>query len=313
MQQYPRPVKYIYEATPDSVAVPLDTFQSTALLSVHYNRIDAELPYASVPSVFEFEGLLETTSPVVTRSLLAAKLVQVTPIRALLAVAGESWILSEKVPTAQAFAALKTTLRTWTAQLWSTTDGLHTTQCAPVKQALRLSVEILEQALEDQRDSLTPEMGSDMGIYFAALVLWAITTTATTRVKGPQSNSQSPVSRLSSTSSTASLSGQFLHHASLSLPSTQPAAAEFNPLPSSPLAAPQQNNPCLLSHAQITINAISFLSSAVFDFTNATSLAQLGLDIARYQAGCTSLLLWVKLRLRGVALGDGVGRTGDLG
>jgi len=236
--------------------------------------------------------------------LLVAKLVQVTPIRALLAIASESWIFSEKVATPQAFVALKTTLRTWVAQLWSTSEP----EGVPVKEALKLSIKILQQAVEEQRDSVPLEMGTDMGIFFAALVLWVITVAAATRTKGlyqtvkrqsrRQSHSESlPV--FNSAWASATTSAQPISHPPSS--SDESKLASSNSQPQSPIIEATPENP-MLSHAQIIINTISFLTDTLAISDNAIPVRQSLADHARRQAGCTSLLLWVKLRLRGVPL-----------
>lgn len=277
-------------------SVSYDTFQSSILVAAHYNRFDASLPYSSVAPILDFEHRLDPSASV-RRSLLTAKLIQVTPLRALLSVSGESWILHEKVKSADAFTALKTTLRTWIAQLWSTPEP----RTAPIKEALKLSVDILEQALQEQRDSLTLDMGTDMGIYFAALVLWAVTIAADTRVNKSQRKSQQPPPLLGPPSSTftiaPTLSDQLLD--TFSHPAAFATSAAQQALPMSQAST---DSTCLLSHAQITINTISFLATALSDLSKKSSAAQLSSRNSRCQTGCVSLLLWVKLRLRGVPL-----------
>lgn len=296
---------------------PFDSFQSSLLLAAHYNRFDTPAPYSSSAATLDVEHLLDT-SPLTTRQLLTAKLVQVTPVRALLAVSGESWILSEKVPSAQDFIALKTTLRGWISQLWSTStvEG-HT---VAIKEALRLSIEILQNALKEQQNSITLDLGTDMGIYFAALVLWAITTTANTRVKGPSKTAQQPALHRQSQSPLPFIANssrsippipnavvnQFSHHTPPMIPSpTQ--SLQIGPMRSretSPGSPPSIDCNTLLSHAQITINTITFLATASVDLGSSDSLVHLPSNLARCQTGCISLLLWVKLRLRGVSLED---------
>lgn len=314
--RFSRSPRYVYEVIADLTVPPFDSFQSSVLLAAHYNRIDSPAPYTSSPTRLEIEHLLDT-SPITTRQLLTMKLVQVTPIRALLAVSGESWVFSEKVPSAQDFTAMKTTLRGWLLQLWSTSATKAST--VAIKEALKLSVDILQNALKEQQNSITLDWGTDMGIYFAALVLWAITTTANTRFKGsqkttqqslrPQSQSPLPFATSSSTSVAPThiqLLNQFPHHPpSVTSSPTQPR--NIGPLQSretSPASPPSIDCNTLLSHAQITINTITFLSTALLDFGSSDSLAQLPLNLARCQTGCISLLLWVKLRLRGVSLED---------
>ena len=293
-RQASRLPSYVYEVTADLMIGPFDCFQSSVLLAVHYSSLQGPTSYTSSPSTLDIEHLLDG-SPATQRKLLTAKILQVTPIRALLAVSGESWILSEKVSSAQKFSSLKTILRTWVGELLSERDEHMPT--TPVKEALALSVEILQEALKEQQNALVVEMGSDMGIYFAGLVLWAITTAATSRTKITlPSEPQSP---------------RILEPLLLApVPST--SVDPLDPFPQQASSFPSQSAtpvpqglldcPTMLSHAQITINTISFLSHASADFASAESFSQLPRNLARCQTGCGSLLLWVKMRLRGAAL-----------
>ncbi|KAF1848826.1 uncharacterized protein K460DRAFT_404092 [Cucurbitaria berberidis CBS 394.84] len=321
VHQFSHSPRYVYEVNADSKVAPFDSFQSSVLLAAHYNRFDAPTPYLSLPSTLDIEQLLDT-SPNTTRQILTAKLVQVTPIRALLAVSGESWVLSEKVSSAQAFAVQKTTLQAWLSQLWSTSVGEAYT--VAVQEALKLSIEILQNALKEQQKSITPEMGTDMGIYFASLVLWAITTAANTRTKGPQKTAQQlPLRRQSQSplpfgpNSSVSLPptpNHILNSSPSHPPPMTPTSTPFGPIfspPSSPVSPPSLDCNTMLSHTQITINTITFLSTALLDLGSSEGISQLPLNIARCQTGCISLLLWVKLRLRGVSLEDQNGLADD--
>ncbi|CAO2650049.1 Nn.00g013410.m01.CDS01 [Neocucurbitaria sp. VM-36] len=316
-QQFSSSPRYVYEVTADLTVAPFDSFQSSLLLAAHYNRCDSPAPYSSSPTTLDIEHLLDQF-PTTTRQLLTAKLVQVTPIRALLAISGESWILSEKIASAQDFTALKTTLRGWLSQLWST--SVTEAQTVAIKEALKLSIEILQNALKDQQNSVVLDLGTDMGIYFAALVLWAITTTANTRVKGPQKmvqqqplrrQSQSPLPFVTNSStSVPPLPTQILNHfprhppPMTSSPTQSTTVGPTHSRETSPVSPPSIDCNTLLSHAQITINTITFLSTALQDFGSPESISQLPLNLARCEKGCISLLLWVKLRLRGVSLED---------
>lgn len=301
---------YVSLVTPESVSASLDIFQSAVIIATDYNCHDPSSPYISCPTTSDVEHLLSPAS-VTTRSLSTAKLVQVTPLRALLAVSGESWIFSEKVTMSQLLTKFKITLRTWLSHLWST----PTLEGVSVKEALRLSVEVLQQALQEQRDGIQLEMGTDIGIFYAALVLWAITVASTTRAKGsqprihphhrPRSQSQSPPVFSSMTTALQTMSSTQLP--SQPLPSSAPASFQQSTVsstqsqPQSPIMGATPENP-LLSHTQITINTISFLADAQYAFSNAATVTPTAADHARHQTGCASLLLWVKLRLRGAPL-----------
>lgn len=170
IQQSPHWFQHVYEVIPALLTRPLDTFQSSMVLAAHYNRFDAYTPYGAMPPAFDLSEHLDP-SPAVSRLHLTAKLAHVTPLRALLAVAGESWVFSDKV-SVDAYAEFKTTLRTWMAQLWGSDEQTHG-RFSPVGQALTISVEMLTAAMEAQ-DGEAPELGTDVGVYFAALVVWAV-------------------------------------------------------------------------------------------------------------------------------------------
>ncbi|CAN9273171.1 unnamed protein product [Alternaria alternata] len=285
-QQHLYTPSYVDEITPRSLTGPLDTFQSFVILAVHYNRNETPAPYISSSTSSNLESLLDS-APATTRMLLVAKLVQVTPIRALVAVAERVMdLLGEgRNPTS----------------LCCTKDyASHMGRTAM----------ILQQAVEEQRDSVPLEVGTDMSIFFAALVLWIITVAANTRTKGlhqiakqqsrRQSHSESsPIFKSAWAPTTPSAPS--IGHASSS--SVRPTLAPSNSQPQSPIIEATAENP-LLSHAQIIINTISFLTDTLALSDNTISLRQSPADHARRQAGCVSLLLWVKLRLRGVPLED---------
>ncbi|KAI4942669.1 hypothetical protein J4E91_009838 [Alternaria rosae] len=300
-QQHPYTPSYVYEITSTSLPGPLDTFQSSVILAVHYNRQETSTPYISSSTASRLEHLLDD-APATKRMLSVAKLVQVTPIRALLAVACETWIFSEKVASAQAFAALKTTLRTWVAQLWSTSE----TEGVPVKEALKLSIDILQQAVSEQRDSIPLEMGTDMSIFFAALVLWIVTVAATTRAKAAHQKASQQIRRPSNSDPPTLFTPTTWASATPTSSSTSTSTSQ----PRSPIISATPENP-LLSHAQIIINTISFLTDTLAMSDTTASSHQYLADHARRQTGCISLLLWVKLRLRGVPLEDQSGAMAD--
>ncbi|KAF2846557.1 hypothetical protein T440DRAFT_521733 [Plenodomus tracheiphilus IPT5] len=326
-QHYISVFQYVYEVNPDLISTPLDSFQSSMLLAAHYNRFEVGAPYTSQPPAFDLDDCLDTSLSMV-RQHLTAKLVHVTPIRALLAIPGESWIFSEKVPI-QAFAGLKTTLRTWVAQLYTPDSTLS--RPTPIKTALQLSISILEAALKEQQNPVMPEIGADLSIFFAALVLWAITTAATSRFEDSHQRSpvsfkrypyhRQPSSTLPSTSrapSSITSSPQTPLYSSLdqttlrSNPGPHLSSMSFIniPITTPPIPQSPHNTISSLSHAQITINTITFLSTVQSDYTDTALQAWNAGDLARCQTGCVSLLLWVKLRLHGVSLEDGVVRGG---
>jgi hypothetical protein len=175
VRQYSSP-QYVCDVSEKSMVTSCDPFQSSVLVAAYYNRFNVTSPYEIAPSVHDIDFVLDT-SFVTRQRLLTAKLIQVTPIRALIAISGETWILLEKV-SQQDFFTLKTALRTWIAQLWTTQP-----QPPAVTEALQLSVDILQSALDEKPAANALGMGTDMGVYFASLVLWAVVTAASTRLE----------------------------------------------------------------------------------------------------------------------------------
>jgi hypothetical protein len=162
-QQHSALPRYVYEVSYESSAVGYcDVFQSAVLVAAHYNHFGG----VTHPPVLDLDHF-HNGCPATRYRLLTAKLLQLVPLRALLAVSGETWILSEKVASESAFAALKATLQAWLSS-----------PASPVAEALNLSVAILRLAVTDGPAILDLGFGSGMGIYFASLVLWARTASS---------------------------------------------------------------------------------------------------------------------------------------
>jgi hypothetical protein len=274
--------QYVFGASSASLLIPCDVFQSSLLISASYNQSEVTMPYSNTYSVEDVDTLLDGSFGT-KQTLLTAKLLQVTPVRELLAVSGESWILSEKVSSPQSFTRFKTTLRTWASQLWTSPS----TSSHPIAshEAVKLSVEILKQALNSSTP-LSLGMGTDMGMYFAGLVLWAITTTASTRAKATMHYRHNSLPPTYSTPTSA--------------PTAFDAADPCYSQPASPTRHDSLSADTLLSYDQITFQSLAFLPTVLGLATH-----QQPLDLSSLQAGCISMLLWVKLQLRGAPLEDG--------
>ncbi|KAL5404581.1 hypothetical protein PMIN03_009067 [Paraphaeosphaeria minitans] len=319
-QQNPHHLTYVFQVTPDAMQT-FDAFQSSLIIAAYYNHFNNPTPYLAPDNFQHIDHLLDN-SAVTKHQLLTAKLLQVVPIRALLAVSGESWILCEKTSSPQMFASYKTNFRSWISGLW--TDGIdHQGQSA--KDALKLAIEIAQHALTAQTLTLRLELGAGMGLYFAALTIWAVTVAANTRINAPQSgqphrfqsHSPLPTGRISYPSTPTQFSMNTSggttnpsHPAALGLTS-HPAPS---PVPPSPSAASMQ-------YSELTMLSINFLNNALVELDLLGILPQWPRDVAQWQHGCATLMRWVKMRLRGgVAEGrDRVvsstlnvgGRTGD--
>lgn len=299
-QQNPSPLTFVFQVTPDAMQT-FDAFQSSLIIAAYYNHFNNPTPYLAPANFPHIDHLLDN-SAVTKHQLLTAKLLQVVPIRALLAVSGESWILCEKTSSPQIYASYKTTLRSWISGLW--TNGTdHQGQSA--KDALKLAIEIAQHAMTAQTLTLRLELGADMGLYFAALTIWAATVAANTRINAPQSvqphrfqsHSPLPTGRTSYPSTptyfsmnTPGATPSPNHAATLGLTS-HPATS---PMPSSLPATSMQ-------YSEYTMLSINFLNTALAELDLLGVVPQWPHDVAQWQQGCAALMRWVKMRLRGGA------------
>ncbi|KAF2006067.1 hypothetical protein P154DRAFT_423278 [Amniculicola lignicola CBS 123094] len=322
-QQHPQIHAFVYEITPDTAIGPLDLFQSSLLIAAHYNHLSNSAPYLSPPSIPMIDHHLDT-SPMTKHQLLTAKLLQVTPIRALLAVSGESWIFSEKVPSPQAFANFKSTLKTWVSGLWATASD---TQYQSVRDAIRIALELLQHAVAAP-PTLRLDVGADLGIYFATLVVWAVTVAANSRIIAAQghgsalrfpSHSPLPSNRNSnhfpSTPTHLSTTSQSVQSPNPMHPSTPGLIGNIH---TSPIIQLNSQN---MFHPDITTTSINFIGSAMLDLDLLGLVPQWPRDAVQWQQGCSALLRWVKMWLRnGIVVEDlitptppnaGNGRGGD--
>lgn len=172
--------KYITDALNPSMAATgwtYDTFQCRALIATRYNN-DVSIEHLD-PTLGQPDS--DATIPALNDQPqtklfhLTAHLVRQLPLRALLAVSGEAWILSEKVPQAP-FKQHKAELKNWIAAL-----GQHgPVTSKPVFRAARLATQLLQLVTTlDHEETLAP--GNEMGVYFAVLTFWAITSAVTVR------------------------------------------------------------------------------------------------------------------------------------
>jgi hypothetical protein len=311
IQQHSSSPRYVDGVTPATILVPCDPFQSSILVAAYYNRFEVTSPYMSEPANEEIDHVLDG-SLTTKQNLLTAKLLQVTPVRALLAVSGESWILSEKVSSPQAYTEHKVNLRAWVTQIWSTPSTVS--QPVASEEALKIAVQILQMALTLHPDGFELNMGLDMGIYVAALVLWAVTTAASTRNEVSEQMPQ-PTGYFQLQSP-----GFVTSHDSIAIPMTSyqlPCSISTGTMsitgsiesgieslalrqPPSPTGHDDIGATALLSYDQIALNAFSFLSVIL----ELTTPSQQSPDLNALQTGCISMLLWVKLQLRGVCHGN---------
>ncbi|KAF2439520.1 hypothetical protein P171DRAFT_369956 [Karstenula rhodostoma CBS 690.94] len=292
-QQNPHQLTYVFQVAPEAMQT-FDTFQSSLIIAAYYNHFNNPTPYLA-PANFQHLDHLLDNSAVTKHQLLTAKLLQVVPIRALLAISGETWILSEKTSLPQISAGYRTTLRSWISGLW--TDGADL-QGQSAKDALKLAIEIVQHAMTAQTQTLRLELGADLGLYFAALTIWAATVAANTRINAPQSvqphrfQSHSPLpTSYPSTPTHYSMNTTGTPHAvGLGLTS-HPATSPVPPSTSAPS----------MHYSELTMLSINFLSTALVELDFLGVVHQWPRDVAEWKHGCAAMLRWVKMRLRGGA------------
>jgi hypothetical protein len=298
-QQYAHLPEYIFQVTSDTAIGHIDHFQSLVLIAAHYNHFNSPAPYISPPNPSTIDHLLDD-SPVSKHALLSARLLQTIPVRALLAVSGESWILSEKVPSPKAFSDHKTTLKNWINGLWNPTSDMQT---HPAKEGLKLAIEVLQHAMMVPAQSLRLELGADMGLYFAAVVIWAVTVAANTRINAPPTpahpmryQSRSPLPSNSPFPTTPTHLGvnnsQPMHSAN----PAHPHAMGLMPTSHTSPAPPPTSNSMLQS--EISTTSMNFLGNALLELDLLGMVPQWPRDVSQWQQGCSAVLLWVKMRLR---------------
>jgi hypothetical protein len=298
-QQYAHLPEYIFQVTSDTAIGHIDHFQSLVLIAAHYNHFNSPAPYISPPNPSTIDHLLDD-SPVSKHALLSARLLQTIPVRALLAVSGESWILSEKVPSPKAFSDHKTTLKNWINGLWNPTSDMQT---HPAKEGLKLAIEVLQHAMMVPAQSLRLELGADMGLYFAAVVIWAVTVAANTRINAPPTpahpmryQSRSPLPSNSPFPTTPTHLGvnnsQPMHSAN----PAHPHAMGLMPTSHTSPAPPPTSNSMLQS--EISTTSMNFLGNALLELDLLGMVPQWPRDVSQWQQGCSAVLRWVKMRLR---------------
>lgn len=254
-----------------------DTFQSAVLIAAQYGNSNS----FGFNSGMAIEGLL-SNSWTIQLQLLTTKLAQLLPMRALLAVSGETWIFGTKLTSEDECSALRSSLRTWLDQLWSCSDDSDENSAA---EALHISISILELSLEaDTRLSLG--LGNELGVFFAALVLWAATAAAHSRSCVPKipfgpllppHRNTSTTSQPVDSSYTATLTTYHQSvHGLMGLEGT--LCAPFHRRGSVP-------------YQEIISNTTRFLQNAAEDIAT--------FNLTACDIGSTSVLLWAKIHLRG--------------
>ncbi|KAF1982782.1 hypothetical protein K402DRAFT_407435 [Aulographum hederae CBS 113979] len=158
----------------DSVNLPqLDAFQSAHLIACQGSRDTHRHSAFDISRRFMFEQTLDNQPS--TRLYYHATLIAtVTPMRALLAVSGESWVWSERL-SHEALSAdglyrqAKMELRQWVDDGWLRNVSTQ----KPVSEAVRQAMHIMAIAVDSDGGHIG--IGGEVALYHAVLVLWAVT------------------------------------------------------------------------------------------------------------------------------------------
>jgi hypothetical protein len=267
-----------------------DVFQSLLIIADRYNVSNDHAPilsHHSLPDTLEYkyEPLL-SCSPMIKHQLLVAKLVHVTPVRSLLAISGESWILSEKVPSMAAFNGHRSTLQSWVEGIRKSDNE---SKRSSVTAAVELAIDILQHAIMSPTEYLRLEFGGDMGLYFAVMVIWAITIVTNDHLN------------------TSDLHGQ----PSEDFPRVKPSAKTSHLLASRSRGGSNTSNLPSVNHTssdststsvyRIIMDSIKFLENAKSEVLGLSQTPQWLRHNASSQQGCSALMRWVKMR---VSIGD---------
>ncbi|KAF2738685.1 hypothetical protein EJ04DRAFT_509259 [Polyplosphaeria fusca] len=291
IKQYINTPTYMFEFSPEVLAEmkpgSFDIFQSTLFTASYYSLFNNTAPYLSsnsAPDVLVNANPLDS-SLTTKHHLLIAKLNQVTPVRSLLAVTGDSWIFSEKVTSQAAFGNHKSALQSWVNGLWSSPAN---TQGQAAKEALKLATEILQNAIIAPPERLRLEFGGDMGLYFAALVIWAATDAADAHAKASNTRNEQ---------SGKDIGTSYFTKTTKSIPartSTGPNSMTPRTTHTSSMSLPTSNS---IVRSDITMASLDFLAETEVNIALLGLVPQAPDSISRWQQGCISLMRWVKTRI----------------
>jgi hypothetical protein len=157
----------------DSGLQTYDVFQSTLIMACLVDGTDSDSPaYASDTNISisrMLSGLEQ--SPRIKMAYHTFLLCRNAPIRELLAVAGESWVMAEKLSNQAEFTAAQMEARHWAKGVPdSAVEFDIEAGRVPVSTAVRHALKILELHLNHPKTGL---LFQEWAVYLASLVLWA--------------------------------------------------------------------------------------------------------------------------------------------
>ncbi|KAJ4991627.1 hypothetical protein SVAN01_03008 [Stagonosporopsis vannaccii] len=279
-QQHLNMPKTIYEALQMQTEQRFSIFQSAVLITTWYDQSNGPVPTL----IAEFEHVLSQSAT--TRiQLLTAKLTHLVPMRALLAVSGETWIFGTKLTSEEECSSLKSALRAWTDGIWASTTEHDTNSTA---EALRIAIAILNHSLETG-NPLALGLGIELSLFFAALVLWAATAAASSRVAVSSDPSQHLEAAFMLDHEVATMCHTATRSKSVKLVD-HPVDIQRTAFSGS------LEQKLSIPWVEIFSQTSLFLSTAMTNISTS--------ELATCHTGCASLLLWTKMHLRGAFSND---------
>ena len=157
----------------DSGLQTYDVFQSTLMMACLEDGLDSDSPaYASDTNTWTSRMLSRLEqSPRIKMAYHTFMLCRNAPIRELLAVAGESWVMAEKLSNQAEYTTAQMETRHWAKGVPdSAAEFDFEAGRVPVSTAVRHALQMLELYLNHPKTGL---LFQEWAVYLATLVLWA--------------------------------------------------------------------------------------------------------------------------------------------
>ncbi|KAK4967519.1 hypothetical protein LTR66_011952 [Elasticomyces elasticus] len=162
-----------------------DAFQS--LIMMAWSCKD-DVPAIDVVGYPDPDHLLQTVqdSPSIKVAYHVSMLTRNTPVRDLLAVSGESWVMAEKLTSSDLYIQSQIAVRSWAGQTtgtaYSAYPRMSSSNEVAVNRAVYHALELL-RLFSDSNDAMTGLLFDEWSIYLASLVLWARSYATSTNVQ----------------------------------------------------------------------------------------------------------------------------------
>lgn len=166
---------------------PYDVFQSMLMIAcLTDSPSDSEGFYPSDPGkdLLPVVGTMQQSAQI-KLAYNTFMLCKHTPTRELLAVAGETWVMAEKLSNQADFVASQVKARNWASAAGYPDDfhatGLDDEQQPPVLRAVRHALRIIELHMNDPNTGL---LFQEWSVYLAAVVIWAYAYVSSSAISG---------------------------------------------------------------------------------------------------------------------------------